>query len=83
MLAKYFTDHCAGKAIKENRINTDGLNLGTVDVKHNELVMKARGGGEVVSISLSRVKNCAVPVANEVSGRVGGVRWRWVGGLTD
>ena len=47
-------------------MSTDALNCGTVDVKLNELVMQSRSGEEILSINLSRVKNCAVPVHNEV-----------------
>jgi len=66
VLAKYFANKCAGKEILENAINTDGLNAGRLETKNNELIMFARDGNEILSINLSRVKNCAVPVNNEV-----------------
>ena len=67
MLAQYFRTQCAGKEITENPINADGLHSGRVEIKHNELQLHARdGGGEILALNLSRVKNCAVPTNNEV-----------------
>lgn len=66
-LAKYFSKMCAGKEIVENELNTDGLHYGQLVTKHNELILHGRNNDEIISINLSRVKNCAVPVNNEVS----------------
>ncbi len=83
VLAKYFEARCGGKVINEKPVSLKGQNLGKLETMHNELTLLDRDDHEVLTISLSRVKNVAVPLANEVrrrQGRVKGGLGGWMGG---
>jgi structure-specific recognition protein 1 len=65
-LKQYFAARCDDLDLVDIPLSTDGLHAGILDSKHNEVQLTNRSGEQILCLNMSRVKNCAVPLANEV-----------------